>query len=107
MTGSAAGHRSLAGARVLGARRWVRAHGGPGSVDRRQRDEGAWARTFWSELVWHTPDEGDYVHYMSGVEDARIRAAYGEDKYRRLAALKARFGPENVFHLNPDIRPAR
>ena len=66
----------------------------------------AWVKAFWSDLVVHAPDEGSYVNYMTDIEDSRIRAAYGADKYRRLAALKARFDPHNVFHLNPNIRPA-
>lgn len=52
------------------------------------------------------PDEGGYVNYMSEFEDPRVRAAYGESKYGRPAAVKARFDPDNVFHLNANILPA-
>jgi hypothetical protein len=32
-----------------------------------------------------------------------VREAYGEPKYQRLVALKDRFDPENLFHLNANI----
>jgi hypothetical protein len=40
-----------------------------------------------------------------GSED-RAREAYGEEKYRRLVALKDSVDAENVFHLNANIVPS-
>jgi len=34
-----------------------------------------------------------------------VRASYGEEKYRRLSALKAAWDPENVFRHNPNVAP--
>ena len=65
----------------------------------------AWVRSFWSALVPHSQGIGGYVNFMSEDDGDRVRAAYGEDKYRRLAAIKAAYDPKNIFHLNANIKP--
>jgi len=49
---------------------------------------------------------GVYVNFLGVEGNARIRAAYGDAKYERLARLKRRFDPENLFRLNQNIPPA-
>jgi hypothetical protein len=67
-----------------------------------------WAREFWEAMQPYATG-GVYVNYLGGEADEgaeRVKAAYGRDKYQRLAALKHKYDPANLFRLNQNIRPA-
>jgi FAD/FMN-containing dehydrogenase len=49
---------------------------------------------------------GVYSNFLEAEGEARIREAYPEATYRRLAAVKGRYDPTNLFRLNQNIRPA-
>jgi FAD/FMN-containing dehydrogenase len=66
--------------------------------------ETAWAREFLAALQPH--GAGVYVNFLDADDDtSRVREAYGDDTYWRLADVKAKYDPENVFHSNKNIRP--
>jgi FAD/FMN-containing dehydrogenase len=45
-------------------------------------------------------------HFLDADDDtSRIREAYGDHIYRRLAEAKAKYDPDNAFHHNKNIRP--
>lgn len=63
-----------------------------------------WVRDYWEAIHPHSED-GGYVNFMAGDDQARIRDNY-RDNYDRLAQVKARYDPENLFHMNQNIEPA-
>ena len=64
-----------------------------------------WATDYWKAV--HPYDlAGAYPNFMMDDEgDARVKATFG-DNYDRLARVKAKYDPDNVFHVNQNIRPA-
>jgi FAD binding domain/Berberine and berberine like len=63
----------------------------------------AWARDFGKALQKFAG--GAYVNDLSHDDADRVRGAYGAN-YERLATLKKQYDPDNLFRLNPNIRPA-
>lgn len=63
----------------------------------------AWAREFFKASAPYA-SAGAYVNFMTEDETDRVAAAYGAN-YARLAQAKRQYDPENVFHLNQNIKP--
>ena len=64
----------------------------------------AWARDYWAALHPHAMG-GAYVNMIMDEGPDQVRAAY-RDNYPRLAAIKARYDPDNLFRVNQNIKPA-
>jgi FAD/FMN-containing dehydrogenase len=73
--------------------------------DSRQEDESctAWARTAFDSMAPYSTG-GSYVNFMP-FDDERSRAAYGAN-LDRLARLKWRYDPTNLFRMNQNVPPA-
>ncbi len=65
----------------------------------------AWVTDFAAAL--RQSDNGAYVNFLADVDEAQVRAAYPNGTWERLAAIKARYEPDNFFHLNQNIPPQK
>jgi hypothetical protein len=63
-----------------------------------------WAMDYWQELH-PTSAGGAYVNFLMSEGQDRVKASY-RSNYDRLAQVKDRYDPDNVFHVNQNIRPA-
>ena len=64
----------------------------------------AWNRELFAALEPFA--SGVYVNFLEDEGDDRVRAAYPGPTYDRLAQIKRRYDPSNVFHRNQNVRPA-
>ncbi len=78
-----------------------------GVTDRSEDDEAAisWTRACFDAMSQHSTG-GVYVNFVGNEGDERVRAAYGP-AYDRLARIKAKYDPDNVFSTNQNVRPTR
>jgi hypothetical protein len=63
-----------------------------------------WARDFFDALQAHA-GERVYVNFLGDEGQERVRAAYGERNYERLARLKRVYDETNFFRLNQNVQP--
>jgi FAD/FMN-containing dehydrogenase len=64
----------------------------------------AWARRLYDAAAPFASGSV-YVNFMPADESDRVEKAYGAN-YRRLAEIKRRYDPDNLFRMNQNIRPA-
>lgn len=63
-----------------------------------------WTRDYWLALHPYSAG-GAYVNFLTDDAPDRVVAAYGKN-YARLAQVKAKYDPANLFHVNQNIKPA-
>jgi hypothetical protein len=90
-----------------GAEYWLNVYGFWADAANDARNVG-WVKGFSDAMVPHAM-AGQYVNFL-GADDSdpaqKALAAYGPTKLERLAALKRRYDPENLFRLNHNIPPS-
>jgi FAD/FMN-containing dehydrogenase len=64
-----------------------------------------WARKVRASLKpWSI--QSVYLNFIGDEGEDRVVAAFGPENYARLRGIKAQYDPDNVFHLNHNIKPA-
>jgi FAD/FMN-containing dehydrogenase len=63
-----------------------------------------WVKDYYASLQPHSA-AGGYINFMADDDQDRIHENY-KDNYSRLASIKTRYDPDNLFHLNQNIKPA-
>jgi hypothetical protein len=78
----------------------------PAEAEELAAAETAWARRFLEALRPHCSG-GVYVNFLDSDDDAsRVREAYGDQIYGRLADVKATYDAANAFRHNKNIQPS-
>jgi hypothetical protein len=62
-----------------------------------------WVRDYSDATAPHS-EEGGYVGFLAGDDQHRIKANY-RGNYDRLVEVKRKYDPDNLFHLNQNIKP--
>jgi FAD/FMN-containing dehydrogenase len=63
----------------------------------------AWVRDYY-EATAPQSEAGGYINFMSGDDQDRIESNY-KGNYSRLVDVKRKYDPDNLFHLNQNIKP--
>lgn len=63
-----------------------------------------WSKGFWQAMHPFSAG-GAYINMMMDEGQERVQASY-RDNYNRLAQIKKKYDPANMFHLNQNIKPA-
>jgi FAD/FMN-containing dehydrogenase len=63
-----------------------------------------WAKDYWNALHPYSAG-GAYVNFMMEEGEERVKASYREN-YERLASIKRKYDPTNLFRVNQNVKPA-
>jgi FAD/FMN-containing dehydrogenase len=74
----------------------------PGDADQHV----VWVRDFAQAIQPFATGQA-YLNFLGDEGPARVKAAYGAERYGRLVALKDKYDPTNLFRLNQNIRPSQ
>jgi len=64
----------------------------------------AWTRNFFDAMRPHLAN-ASYVNYIGDEGIDGLKRSYGAEKFARLAAVKSKYDPANIFRMNQNIAP--
>jgi FAD/FMN-containing dehydrogenase len=65
----------------------------------------AWTAALWERV--RPEGDGVYANFLQNEGEHRVREAYPPATFNRLAAIKRRYDPDNLFRFNQNVPPAR
>lgn len=63
-----------------------------------------WVKEYYKAIEPHSAP-GGYVNFMAGDDQGRVQENY-KGNFARLASIKKKYDPTNLFHLNQNIKPS-
>jgi FAD/FMN-containing dehydrogenase len=84
---------------------WVSHPFGLGDTPEGGQQAKAWVKRFREDIAPYATG-GVWLNFIGDEGQGRIRAAYGDENYERLARVKREFDPDNTFRGNQNILPA-
>ncbi len=63
-----------------------------------------WVKDYYAALAPHS-SPGGYVNFMAEDDQGRVKESY-KGNYDRLVSIKRKYDPENLFHINQNIKPS-
>ena len=67
------------------------------------KDNIKWVRDYYDATA-PLSEEGGYINFMAEDDQSRIKANY-KGNYNRLVQAKKKYDPDNLFHVNQNIKP--
>ena len=62
-----------------------------------------WVRDYYAATAPFS-EEGGYINFMAGDDQGQLKASY-KGNYERLVEIKRKYDPDNLFHVNQNIKP--
>ncbi|MDN4645324.1 FAD-binding oxidoreductase [Arthrobacter sp. PsM3] len=84
---------------------WVTHPFGLGDTPQCGQDARTWVKRFRQNISPYATG-GVWLNFIGDEGQERVRSAFGEENYNRLARVKREFDPENIFRGNQNILPA-